>query len=484
MSPTLMITALGLFAIGGFMIALMARRATVMGDASDYYLGGRALPGVVAGLSYAATTYSAFMMVGLAGFTYRGGVGALGFEMVYFAGLALLVIFGPRFWLASQRWGFVTPTEMIGARYGSPSVAKLMAALSIVFLIPYSALQMLGIGILLEGLSGGAIPFVAGVALACVLAAIWTLLGGLRSVAWTDAAQALIMMVSGLLAVWFVLDGLGGWKGLEQTLIETKPEWLTVPGPGFFKLKTFIALTLPWFFFSITNPQVSQRLFAIGSLASLRTMILSVLVFGFLFTLIAVVWGFSAVALFPDLSSPDQAAPTLLRDAGIPPIIALLVMVGIMAAAISTVDSIALTLSSMISRDIAGEQTGDTIGRVCIVIFIALTGGFAVLKLGLVAQLAILSATFLLVTIPAIVGAFFWSRGTAMGVIASLLLGTLALALVKWGGVSVPVLPLSAVGLITSSVAYVVVSLITQPEADALDFKADLKDELTRRSAW
>lgn len=58
------------------------------------------------------------MMVGLVGFTWAGGVGALGFELTYLMGTALLlVVFAPRFLLAGRRWGFVTPTELLSRRY-------------------------------------------------------------------------------------------------------------------------------------------------------------------------------------------------------------------------------------------------------------------------------------------------------------------------------------------------------------------------------
>ena len=90
---------------------------------SDYFLGDRSMGGVISALSYSATTYSAFMMVGLAGLTYKGGVGALGFEIVYFAGVSLVAIFGPRFWAVSKKTGCVTPSEMLGQRYGSRWVA-------------------------------------------------------------------------------------------------------------------------------------------------------------------------------------------------------------------------------------------------------------------------------------------------------------------------------------------------------------------------
>ena len=90
---------------------------------SGYFLGNRNMNGFVSALSYSATTYSAFMLVGLAGLTYRGGVGALGFEVIYFVGVTLVAFFGPRFWLVGKKFGYVTPSEMLGDRYNNKSVA-------------------------------------------------------------------------------------------------------------------------------------------------------------------------------------------------------------------------------------------------------------------------------------------------------------------------------------------------------------------------
>ncbi len=122
---------------------------------SDYFLGDRSMGGVISALSYSATTYSAFMMVGLAGLTYKGGVGALGFEIVYFAGVSLVAIFGPRFWAVSKKTGCVTPSEMLGQRYGSRWVAMAAGITGLIFLIPYSAVQLSGVGYLLSGMTGG-----------------------------------------------------------------------------------------------------------------------------------------------------------------------------------------------------------------------------------------------------------------------------------------------------------------------------------------
>ena len=277
-APLVWIAVLVFALLGGGVAVAAARRNA--GTASDYYLGGRRIGGMVSGLSYAATTYSAFMLVVLTGLTYRGGVGALGFELIYFSGLTLLVIFGPRFWLAARKWGFITPSEMLGARYGDRNVARLAALIGLVFLIPYCTTQMAGIGLLLSGVTDGVISLEMAVGVGAVLAIFWSLAAGLRSVAWTDAGQALVMLISSLLALGFVLTAIGGVGEFTSALTERNGAWLDVPGPGLWSLPTFLALTLPWFFFPLSNPQVSQRLFVVRDIRAMRRMILWVLVFG------------------------------------------------------------------------------------------------------------------------------------------------------------------------------------------------------------
>lgn len=477
----------GLAALG-CAIAYRAWRQTT-GGASDYYLGGGRMGGVVAGLSYAATTYSAFMLVVLTGLTYRGGMGALGFELIYFAGLALLVIFAPRFWLAGRRWGFISPAEMVGARYGSPLVAKVMAGLSLLFLLPYCTTQMAGIGLLLSGVTGGQITLFQAVATGAVLALFWALLAGLRSVAWTDAALSGVMFVSALLAVGFAVSHLGGWAAFVARAEADNGAWLGVPGPGLWSLPTFLALSFPWFFFVLSNPQVSQRLFILRDFAAMRVMILWVLGFGFVFTLVSVIWGFAALQIVPGLENTSLATPALLGSGAIPVWVALLLILGILSAAISTLDSIALTVGAMVARDVVGKARGDSAqilaGRVMMVAVILFASYFALQQARIVDQLAALSAAGLLVAVPPIVGAFFWRRGTAAGALAGMLGGAVvAIWLAMGQGISVfdPLLPFSVAG--ASVALFVVVSLLTRPRDGALDFQGELAADLARHRAW
>lgn len=488
-STTLIWLTVAAFALLGGAIALAAARNN-SGTAADYYLGGRHIGGIVAGLSYAATTYSAFMLVVLTGLTYRGGIGALGFELIYFSGLTLLVVFGPRFWLAAKRWGFITPAEMLGARYGSRNIARLTAVLSLLFLMPYCTTQMAGIGLLLSGVTGGAITLGMAIAVGAALAIFWTLVAGLRSVAWTDAVQAVVMLVSALLAVGFVVSAIGGWGAFGNKVMESNAAWLDVPGPGLWKLPTFLALALPWFFFPLSNPQVSQRLFVTRDLAALRRMIFWVLGFGLIFTLIAVIWGFAGLVLTPGLENPATATPALLGSGHVPVVVSLALIIGILSAAVSTLDSIALTLGSMVARDLMRQGEGQDarqifIGRVVVVLVVLFAAWFALQKAQIVSQLAALSAAGLIVTVPATIGAFFWRGGTAAGVKASLIGGAgTAIYMAMIAGVSV-FDPKLAGTVITVTVAlFIGVSLVTRPRPEALDFKGDLREELDKNGVW
>ena len=490
MSVWAVVLALVVYVVIGGGIAFLARGGAG-GGLTDYFIWNRSMGGVIGALSYSATTYSAFMLVGLAGLAYAGGVGALGFEMVYFSGLALVAFFGPRFLLVGKKFGYVTPSEMLGDRYASRGVAVVTALTSCVFLIPYSAVQLAGIGYLLSGVTDGGISFTAGTLVATVLAVTFALVAGIRSVAWTDALQVLVMLVTATVAVLLVVNSLGGFGELFGRVAAEHPGALSVPGGGFFSFSVFLGLTLPWFFFSLSNPQVSQRLFMVGTLRNLRRMILGFLVIGFIYTLVAVLWGFAALVRFPNLESADLATPSLLASDLVPPAVAVIVIVGILAAAISTIDSILLTLSSMVARDVYGNSPGGVdegrqllVGKIVIPVIAVLAFLFAGLQLDLIAVLAVSSSAGLLVTVPAIIGAFFWRRGTAAGVLSSIVLSGTLVAYLEITQTRLLGQASGVWGLLAAVALYVGVSLLTTaPDRKAEEFIGYLRDALKDKGA-
>lgn len=457
-------------------IAYLSRSETKVTDMSGYFLGNRQMNGFVSALSYSATTYSAFMMVGLAGLTYAGGVGALGFEIVYFMGVSLVSVFGPRFWRVGKAFGYVTPSEMLGDRYSNKGVAAVVSLASCVFLIPYSAVQLSGVGYLLQGMTGGAITFTEGVVLATILAIVFSLIAGIRSVMWTDSLQALVMIVTSTIVVLLIIVHLGGFGSFFHALHTSYPQMLVVPGKGYFSFLTFLGLTVPWFFFSLSNPQVSQRLYMPSSLKSMRRMLLGFLCFGFIYTLVSVLWGFSALLQFPHLATADLATPKLLASGLVPPVLGVIVMVGIMAAAISTIDSILLTLSSLFARDVYGAMSQKntdalqlSVGKVVIPIISVLAFLFAMLKVNLIAVLSVASSAGLIVVVPALIGAFFWKRGTAAGVFTSVIVSGLMVIVFELLKLKPLGLASGIWGILVSTVLFVLVSLLTKAPLEKAD---------------
>ena len=484
---------LSIYVICGVVIALAARKKLGTGM-NEFFLANRQLGGFVSALTYAATTYSAFMMVGLAGLTYKLGVGAMGFELTYLCGLVLVVFFGPRFWLVGRKFDYLTHAQLLADRYQSRFVGIVAALLCLVFLIPYAAIQLMGIGYLLSIVSQGAISLLSAMLIATLLAVIWSNMAGLRSVAWTDALQAVLMLVTSIITLSFVVyRGFGGFENFFSRLNTDVPTLLA--GAGLFKFNVFLGLALPWLFFSISNPQVTQRLFVPSSVTAFKQMIGGFLIFGLIYTLVSVFWGFSARLLIPDLKAADLATPSLLALPLIPKIFAIVVMVGILSAAISTIDSILLSLASMCTRDIIkvgfkaniSEDSELRIGKFIIPVLAAVFFVFAYWaagKTGLAFMIAPLSAAAsagLLMAVPSIIGAFFWKRATAAGALSSMLIGAAVVLILQVTGYKPLGMWPGIWGSAVCLVLYIGISLVTRaPEAKAAEFIGYLEDNLSK----
>ncbi|MEF8832248.1 MAG: sodium:solute symporter family protein, partial [Candidatus Thermoplasmatota archaeon] len=335
-------------------------------------------------------------------------------------------------------------------------------------LIPYASVQLMGIGYLLSGLTPSSFSnmYLIGVLLAASFSTIASLVAGMKSVSWTDAFQALTMLFASIALLLFVFYHFFGSPALFVSTVSSET-------PGLLKLnwdfKMFVGLSLPWAFFAVTNPQVSQRMFVSDSSLSLKRMIIYFSIFGFIYTLITTLLGLS-IANIGGLSfgAPDQAIAALLSN--IPVALGLVVFVSIFAAATSTLGSIILTLSSIGSRDLIKNLNRDIseskellYGKLLIVGIIVVCVIFANLRLDLIAVLSSMASGGLLVMAPTIVGTFFWKRSTAEGAITSMGIGGLLTAsLYITGWYPFGWWP-SVWGLIVTVTLYVGISYMTEP---------------------
>lgn len=480
MNPAIIIAGTAAWFAAGAVLSWYARQNLGEGM-SGYFLANRRVGGFISAMTYSATTYSAFMMVGLVGLTYSSGTGALGFEMTYLAAtVILMVIFAPRYWAAGRIYDLVTPSELLSKRYESPAAGAVSALLCLVMLIPYASVQLMGIGYLFEILSGGSIGFMTGVLAAAGVSLVFSWWAGLRSVALTDALQAIIMLAASLLLLFFISSRM--FPGGFGAALAANPDLLKVK----WSFPLFVGLTLPWAFFAVTNPQVVQRLYIPGSVASLRKMILGFSAFGFLYTVLCVLFGLAAAARLPGLERPDNAMAMLLAAVPVP--LALLVSLSIMGAAVSTMNSIILTLSSMFGRDVVKAFipgiTEERELRICRILIPAITVAcilFARMKLGLIAVLSSMASGGLLMQLPAILGVFFWRRATAAGAVSSMAAGGLAVGYMYVTGMK----PLGhwppLWGLILSGTVFVSVSLLTRRPESTDHFMDSIREFLSSR---
>lgn len=442
-----MLILIGIYAVIGTAIALYSKGAKTQ---ESFFIGDRNIGGVVSALTYAATTYSAFMMVGLVGLSYATGVGALGFELVYLVGtLFFLSFYGPKIWKIAKEKGVVSPSGILEHRYGLKT-AKATAIISLIALVPYTSVQLTGVALILE--KNANLNFSTGILIVGILIALWAFLGGLRGVVLTDSIQGILMISVSIIALFWVS------AKVDFSQVSSLGNLMYVPNP-IWTPKFFLSLTIPWFFFALTNPQVFQRMFISKDLQALRKMIVYFGLFGVLYTVIVTLIGIelkilTLKGLFPLVEYRDNVTPTLLSI--MPEWLSLLLALSIMAAAITTANSIVLTLSSMVSRDIVKEK-GILYGKTAIILLTAVIALFAVRKVSYIVELSVLSSTILLCLLPLVFGLFHFKIGKDLTGVLTILSGFLASVILTFLKITPFGIPIPIITLVISFLVFLII---------------------------
>ncbi len=420
------------YIVAGTALAIFSRRYGVRTSA-DYFAAGHRLGGLMASMTYAATTYSAFMMIGLVGLAYATGSGALGFELSYLiATLLLLGVFSKKVWKLGKEKGWVSASEMLSDLYGSRFIGLYTGSLYLVALIPYVSAQFIGIGKIFEGLG---VSYGLGVAVAALLVLLWVVIGGMWSKATTDLFQG-IWMISA--AIYFVLWLVLGYLPSEKVNLPQIALSLTRTGYSgltpFWSISTFLAFTIPWWFFSVTNPQVVRKLFMPSNEKSLKSMIKYFGIYGLLYTLIVVFIGLTARGLtnlniFPKVTDRDLVTPLLLLR--LDPASASFIYVSIVAAAVTTANSIILSVAASFIRDVYEKMVLRQVGNarpikaadLTVVLLTLLVAFIAYLRPSFIVEMSVLSSLILLPLAPVTLAAWIYPikvRGKAIKFSASI----------------------------------------------------------------
>ena len=462
------------FAINLF-LGVYGNRLTQQDD-QDYFLGSRSTGTFLLTMTLASTIFSAFTVLGGVGAVYSQGISWWVFFGVLHTTFPFLFWFlGTRTWILGRRFGFITPGELLADYYGSPILKPVTGILGLVMIAPYAAVQLLGGGILLETFTKGVVPYFFGVLAMLLLVFVYTWLGGHRSVVYTDAFQGFLLMAASLFLMVWIVQKVGwteGWMTLQQAdsrLATLNQSPISVP----------YSQVIIWVVGLYALPHMWQRtLMARSPQVIGQTALALLFVGGWAAVIPTLIIGAFGRALYPSLTASEAEGLAVLMIADyFPGVLGVFILLGIVAAMMSTVDSMLLSASSIITRDIyvgwvnpaAGPEASFRIGKIGVALFTVLLFFLALVRTQGVVVLASYGAGFSVVLFILLLGPLLWPRGTKAGAWTSLVVGTISywlLSLPQLSGGLIPASPLgwhvTAWTLAIGTVTFVLVSLFTR----------------------
>ena len=402
---------------------------------TDYYVGGRKMGGLVLGLSFFATYSSTNSFVGFSGQAYDWGAPwLLLIPFIVTMSLFAWTVVAPRLrWFAAEL-DSVTIPDLIGFRYGS-NAARVLAAVLVVFAsLFYMTAVFKGIGNLLETFLE--IPYKAAIMIVFVVVMLYTMVGGFISVVKTDAVQGVVMSVAAVLLFTGTVTAAGG----PGTLLELRSapetghlfEWGGGVGVAVL-LGTLFSGTLKF----AVEPRQLSRFYALeGAGALKRGAIISTVTFAVVYLLLVPVGLYARRILPGGIEDTDLVVPTLIADpevfgAGA----SAFLLVAMVAAAMSSLDSVLLVLASTVERDIvsvfrppADDRAAVRATRFWVAVFALITALISLEPPGSIVTLTVLSGSLYgACFFPAVVMGLYWTGGDGRAAVASFVVGVLTL---------------------------------------------------------
>ena len=434
----------------------------------DYWIAGSKLGWGIGGATMAATHTSAGTFIGTIGVIYSVGW-SFGWVLITIplAYWFMVAVLAPRFTAVKE----LTLPAYLERRYQSKTARGVGGVIILIATVVYIQAQIVAGG-LVANVVFGLEPLIGMVIFTSILL-LYTLVGGMLAVVYTDFLQMLIMIVGTLVSVPLALIHFDGLANLVVLVSAIKPltfEW------GGFPTVLLITLSLAFFLGSVATPEKVIRLYAMKDMKTIRRGILFAIIVVTGINLLVFILALSAMVLFPNLPTGDLAMP-MIAKAVLPTFIGTIMLAAITSAMMSTVDSLLLVAGSALSEDIyqnflkkdASRSRRLLVARIGIFVvglipLIFIISGFAegeLVQFIVILFTAIMGAGFF----TPVVGGILWKRATKEGAIAAMIGGVLTTGLWKAYGdpLIYPVLP----GFAVSILAYIIVSWCTKPPPES-----------------
>jgi sodium/proline symporter len=457
-----MANAQTLFGIGAYLLVMIiiglwcARKSNA--NPEEYFLANRGFGPWVAALSAEASDMSGWLLMGLPGVAYFTGYGE-----AFWTALGLFIGTWINWAVVAKRLrayseiadNAITLPEFFSKRFHDEKkvLLSIAALISLIFFSIYVGAQFITFGKLFSYVFNA--NTVAMVILGAALVLTYTLLGGFMAVGMTDLIQGLLMVSALVLVLVFGVFNAGGISGIAENLANfprfTDFFGIAVPimengaqklvngvpqfGPGADYGFLVIVSTMAWGLGYFGMPQVLVRFMAVKKTSLIRTSRRIAVTWCFIAQVAAVLIGVIGRAYLPSLLTTASDAENIFIHLGIrffPPLLAGIVISGILAASMSSSDSFMLIVASSLANDIfkdlfkkdASEVLVMWVARITMLgvtvfgIAIALSGNQSIFRVVSYAW-AGLGACFG----PLILFSLFWKRTTFPAAVAGMLSG-------------------------------------------------------------
>jgi SSS family transporter len=436
------LAAIGLYLLSMIGVGWVARQKRQGDSMADFYLAGRSLGLGVLFLTLYATQYSGNTLFGYTGRTYLVGFDWTASVLFMFSVIVGYLFFAPRLVVLARREGFITPGDYLSYRFQSPLLTLLSTLLMVYALGNYTLAQLKAMGAAVEGFTEGAVPSAYGIVALAIIMVVYETLGGMRSVAWTDVMQGVVLMIGFAILVVVIPGKLGG--GLSNVVAKVgQMDPAKVQAPSLEGCATWISYVLLLGCGAAVYPQAIQRLYASRSLRVLKRSLALMAFMPLTTTLVALICGLTGAVVVPGLgrAESDQVLARLctlvMQDSLLGYWLVVVVFAAILAALMSTADSALLSISSMIARDMyqpfrprASEAELTLIGKISSWAIIAALVLIAIVTEKTLVRLLELKFEVLVQVVPCFFLGLYWKPLSAATVLAGLLAGLgVALAL-------------------------------------------------------
>ena len=455
---------------------------------ADYFLAGRSIGTWVFVLAATATSFSGWTFIGHPGKIFTDG---LPYAFASFYALTIPftgVLFLRRQWVLGKAYKYITPGEMYSDYYGGDTIRMLTVLVAFLFSVPYLGVQLRASGDLFHVLTDGLISVELGMFSLSTVVVIYVASGGLRSVAYVDCVQCILLALGIVILGCITVHFSGGWEGFKIGIskivsqdIATKngitPDGFSskvaIPGSIQFVSSGSKSVGGPWtgimcmtYMFALmgiqSSPAFSMWSFANKTSRAFRwqQVVASSLIIGIILFTFTIFQGLGGHILESNgilqNTTDKNLVPQLinLMSSSAPWLVGLLAVCAL-AAMQSTGAAYMSTFSGMVTRDIyrhyfskdASDKKQKFFGRLFVIIVAAAALIVAAKSTQAIVMLGGLAVAYGFQMYPALLGLCYFPKLSTKGVVSGLIAGLIAVTLTDktsaWFGVPWGAYPLT-----------------------------------------